>query len=117
MTPAAGSAAGSGSVLVLAALPNPVGEDRGNESVTLLNTTPAAVPLTGWQLSDAAGASHTLSGSLAAGDTLRVTLTTAVQLGNRGDTIRLTDEHGTVIDEVTYQATDVHNGRTIAFRR
>ncbi len=116
-SPAAGSAAGSGSVLVIAALPNPVGQDRGNESATLLNTTPAAVPLTGWQLSDAAGASHTLSGSLAAGDTLRVTLTTAVQLGNRGDTIRLTDEHGTVIDEVTYQATDVHNGRTIAFRR
>jgi hypothetical protein len=42
-------------VLIVAALPDPVGPDAGAESVTLLNASPAAVDLAGWALSDAAG--------------------------------------------------------------
>jgi hypothetical protein len=47
--------AASAEVLIVAALPDPAGPDAGAESVTLLNTSPAAVDLTGWALLDAAG--------------------------------------------------------------
>ena len=45
-------------VLIVAALPDPAGPDRGDESVTLLNTSAAAVDLAGWALADAAGGRH-----------------------------------------------------------
>jgi hypothetical protein len=37
-------------VLIVAALPDPVGVDRGHEVITLLNTMAAAIDLTGWGL-------------------------------------------------------------------
>jgi hypothetical protein len=76
-------------VLLIAALPDPAGADGGGETVTLLNTTAAAVNLAGWQLADAVGGRQALSGELTAGATVRITLQPAVQLGNRGDTISL----------------------------
>ena len=104
-------------VLLIAALPDPAGADGGGETVTLLNTTAAAIDLADWQLTDAAGGRQALSGELAAGATVRITLQPAVQLGNRGDTIRLTDHQGSTVDQVTYTAGQVRAGRTIALGR
>lgn len=104
-------------VVLVAALPDPAGADGGRESVTLLNTTADAIDLGGWELTDTAGTRQPLDGELAAGATLRVVLTAGLALANSGDTIRLADDRGTVIDRVAYQANQVRAGRTIAFGR
>jgi endonuclease YncB( thermonuclease family) len=106
-----------GDVLVVAALPDPQGTDVGHETVTLVNTTAAAVDLAGWALADAAGGRQALSGVLAAGGALQLQLGGAVQLGNRGDTIELIDPQGQLIDQVAYQSNQVRAGRTICFGR
>jgi endonuclease YncB( thermonuclease family) len=106
-----------GDVLIVAALPDPAGVDRGHELVTLLNSTPASVDLTGWGLVDAAGGRQNLSGAIASGGVVQVTAEGALQLGNQGDTIVLVDGSGGSIDQVTYKADRVRSGRTICFGR
>jgi len=44
----------AGDIVILAALPDPAGVDRGHETVTLINTTSSGIDLTGWHLADAA---------------------------------------------------------------
>src|SRR5215217_863820 len=107
----------AGDVLIVAALPDPVGTDRGHELVTLLNTTAAAIDLAGWALADAAGGRQQLSGPLSGGGMVQVTASGALQLGNQGDTIVLVDPGGGSIDQVTYKADRVRSGRTICFGR
>jgi hypothetical protein len=107
----------AGDVLIVAALPDPVGTDRGHELVTLLNTTAASVDLTGWGLVDAAGGRQQLNGQLAGGGVVQVTAQGALQLGNQGDTLVLVDPSGASIDQVTYKADRVRSGRTICFGR
>jgi hypothetical protein len=104
-------------VLLIAASPDPTGTDTGGESVTLLNTSPSAIDLDDWQLSDAAGGRQTLSGQLEGGATMRITLQAPIRLGNRGDTISLINVQGTTVDQITYQASQVRAGRTIPLRR
>jgi len=108
---------GAGDVVIVAALPDPVGADRGHEVITLLNTTPAAIDLTGWGLVDASGGRQALSGPLAGGGVMQVTAEGALQLGNQGDTLVLVDPSGGSIDHVTYKADRVRPGRTICFGR
>src|SRR4029450_5655847 len=98
-------------VVVVAAVPDPHGADRGAETVTLLNTTAPPVDLAGWALVDAAGGRQTLSGTVAAGDTVRVTLGGAVALGNTGDALPRVDAKGTTVDRVSYSAGQVRPGR------
>jgi endonuclease YncB( thermonuclease family) len=107
----------AGDVLIVAALPDPVGTDRGHELITLLNTTAAVIDLSGWGLVDAAGGRNDLSGTVAGGGVVQVTASGAVQLGNQGDTIVLVDPSGGSIDQVTYKADRVRPGRTICFGR
>jgi hypothetical protein len=107
----------AGDMLIVAALPDPVGTDRGHELVTLCNTTPAAIDLAGWGLVDAAGGRQNLSGTLAGGGVVQVTAAGALQLGNQGDTVVLVDPSGASIDQVTYKADRVRPGRTICFGR
>jgi lamin tail-like protein len=104
-------------VLLIAALPDPTGTDTGGESITLLNTSPSAIDLDDWQLSDAAGARQTLSGQLQGGATMRIALQAPIRLGNRGDTISLINAQGSTVDHIAYQASQVRAGRTIALRR
>jgi hypothetical protein len=106
-----------GFVLVIAALANPAGPETGAETVTLLNTSAKEVDLSAWSLSDAANGRQALQGVVAPGATVRVPLTAAVQLGNGGDTIRLSDAAGRVVDEVSYKREQAREGRTIAFGR
>jgi endonuclease YncB( thermonuclease family) len=115
--PTGGTPAGAGAVLVVAALPDPAGEDRGHETVTLLNTTAAPVDLAGWALVDQASGRRRLDGALAAGAVAQVTVAPALQLGNQGDSLVLVDAEGTTIDQVAYTAEEVRPGRTICFGR
>ncbi len=107
----------AGDVLIVAALPDPVGVDRGNELITLVNTTAAPVDLTGWALVDAAGGRQALTGTTAGGAFAQVPVGTALQLGNQGDTVVLVEPGGATIDQVTYKADRVRSGRTICFGR
>lgn len=107
----------AGDVLIVAALPDPLGVDRGHELLTLLNLTPAAVDLTGWSLVDAAGGTQRLNGTLGGGTVQQVGLGSGLQLGNKGDTVVLVDDNGATVDTVTYKSEMVRPGRTICFGR
>jgi len=106
-----------GAVMIVAALPDPVGADLGNESVTVLNTTAEPVDLAGWALVDTARGRHVLGQSLAGGEAVRVPLGNGVALGNTGDTLTLVDPKGMTVDKVDYKAGQVRSGRTIVFGR
>jgi len=107
----------AGDIRIVAALPDPVGIDRGHELVTLINTSATDIDLTGWSLADTAIGRMRLSGAIAGGAVLQLTLNGAVSLGNRGDGIVLVDPSGTSIDQVSYKAEEVRAGRTICFGR
>jgi hypothetical protein len=98
-------------------LPNPSGEDRGQEFVEIVNTSDEDVSLEGWSLSDAASSDrHVFSGTLAAGaglvvfdtgkhndiPTAIVSTSTYLSLNNGGDTITLHDADGEEMDAVSY---------------
>ncbi|HEY8547291.1 MAG TPA: lamin tail domain-containing protein [Acidimicrobiales bacterium] len=116
-TPTGGVPVGVGDVLILAALADPAGTDRGNELITLLNTTASTIDLTGWHLVDQAGGRMALGGELDPGATLQLPAGGSIPLGNRGDSLLLVDAADTTIDQVAYTADQVHPGRTIAFGR
>jgi hypothetical protein len=107
----------AGDLLVVAALPDPVGVDRGHETITLLNTTAAPVDLTGWALADAAGGRQNLTGSIDGGAVLQTPAAGDIQLSNRTDAIVLLDPNGATIDQVSYRPDQVHPGHTICFGR
>jgi hypothetical protein len=107
----------SSRVRIIAALVDPAGDDRGNETVTLINVSEADIPLAGWTLADAAGR-QPLQGTLAHGDALRISLTGQVQLGNARDTLTLRDDKDAVVDQVAYEQRDLPGaGRTLVFDR
>ncbi len=111
-------AARDGHVRIAAALVNPHGDDPGLESVTLINASPAAVDLTGWELADRnKNRSPLPAGAFPPGDTLRIQLDgKGAQLGNKGGIITLLDQHGLKIDGVSYTREMVRQqGWTLVF--
>ena len=90
-----------GAVRIVAALANGVTSPE-TETVTLLNTTNAAIDLKGWTLLDRDKHRMALTGVIAAGDTLRVTLAKPAELPNKGGLITLLDARGLRVDGVSY---------------
>jgi uncharacterized protein YukJ len=104
-----------GTVRIIAALVNAL-ESPEAEFVTLLNTTARAIDLAGWKLADRDKHSMALTGTVAAGETLRVRLAPPVVLPNRGGVITLLDGSGLKVDGVAYtRGQAAEHGRTIAF--
>ncbi|MBN1173435.1 MAG: lamin tail domain-containing protein, partial [Micromonosporaceae bacterium] len=91
------------SVRIVAALVNPAGEAQA-ETVTLLNTTAAAIDLAGWTLLDRDKNALPLSGTLPAGETVRIPLRPPVMLPNKGGLITLLTSGGLRVDGVSYTA-------------
>ena len=89
---------------IVAALINPEGHDPGAETVTLLNTAPAATSLKGLRLADRNGRQTPLPEvDLEAGATLRVALgELGAQLSNRGGDVLLQAASGEVLHSVSY---------------
>jgi len=106
-----------GDVVILAALPDPVGGDQGHEIVTLLNATATSIDLAGWGLVDAGGGRTNLSGKIPGGAVVQITVEGGLRLGNEGDSIILIDARSRTIGQVTYKAHEVRPGRTITFGR
>lgn len=98
---------------ILAVLPNPIGSDTKNESVTLGNPTQNPVDLSGWSLIDAGNNSMFLSGTIDASQTLGVRRKWSFSLNQGGDTVRLLDPSGQIVDILEYEATEVRLGQFI----
>ncbi len=102
-------------VRIVAALANPVGPAPEPETVTLVNTSPDAIDLTGWSIADRAANRRPLQGDLPAGAAVRLPLGAPVALGNRGGTITLLNPAGLKVDGVAYTADQAREGWTIVF--
>lgn len=116
--PDPGPAPGSGApVQVVAAMVNPVGGGREDESVTLINASDATVDVSGWKLADARKNTMELPATeIAAGRTARIPATDGFQLGNRGGAITLLDASGRKVHGVSYTAAHAESeGWTVVF--
>ena len=104
-------------VRIIAALINPEGHDYGLESITLLNTTPDSIDLDGWAIVDKNKKKAYLSGSIGAGETLRIELSGKdAQLSNKGGIITLLDRKGLKVDGVSYTKKEASkSGWTMVF--
>jgi len=92
-------------VRIVSLLPNPAGDERQGEEITLRNAGSSAVNVTGWTVRDMAGKTWSLTslGTLGAGAqrTLRRN-NQPMSMNNGGDTILLVDTGGAVVQSVTY---------------
>ena len=103
-------------VRIVAALVNPEGPAPEAETVTLLNASPHELDLAGWSLADREKRRMPLAaGTLAAGDTLRVTVAPPVALGNSGGLITLLDADGLKVDGVAYTKEQAAEGWSVVF--
>jgi uncharacterized protein YukJ len=107
----------SAGVRIVAALVNPRDEDKGKETVVLINTSPEPVDLNGWALADRLKRKFSLQGTINPGDVLKVALTkSTIDLENQGSIITLLDKAGLKIDGVSYTKEDAQKqGWTIVF--
>ena len=104
-----------GLVRIVAALVNAI-ESPEKEYVTLLNTTSAAIDLSGWKIADRDKNKMALSDALGAGETVRIPLVPPVILPNKGGIITLLNEAGLRVDGVTYTKAQASKpGWTIKF--
>lgn len=101
-----------GAVMLLALLPNPPGDDAGQERVVLGNSGLAEVTLDRWLLRDANGHEYPLAGkSIKPLATLLVELKAGeLPLNNNGDTVELLDANGNVMSRFTYTEAQVRAG-------
>ncbi|WP_214102863.1 DUF2278 family protein [Acrocarpospora catenulata] len=101
---------------IAAALVNPVGPAPERETVTLLNASPDTLTLDGWRLADQAKRTLPLTGAIAAGETLRLSVADALQLGNSGGAITLLDPAGLKVHGVSYTKDQARReGWTVTF--
>ncbi len=103
-------------VRIIAAMINPFGPDSGHESVTLINTSPHPINLTGWSLLDKQKNKQKLSGAINPGSTLKIHLENYMRLDNSGGIITLLNKDGFKVDGVSYTATQARlEGWTVVF--
>lgn len=103
-------------VRIVGALVNPIGPAPEHETVTILNASPSAINLQGWQVADKMKNKHSLSGTLNAGATLVIALPPTVQLGNKGGIITLLNNKGLKVDGVSYTEEQARKeGWTVVF--
>ena len=104
-----------GLVRIVAALANSI-QSPEVETVTLLNTSPQPVNLAGWALVDKNNNKFALSGNVAAGAAMLVTIAPPMQLSNKGGTITVLNEQGLKVDGVSYTKDQASQpGWTIVF--
>ena len=106
----------SGSVVVVAALPNPEGAES-SEWVELRNISSEPISLDNWFLTDKVGRRRMLDGTLAANEQKKIFIQTnspqSMQLGNSGGRIVLYQPGGEMVASVFYNKASV--GETINF--
>ena len=104
-----------GLIRIVAALANSI-QSPEVETVTLLNASPQPVNLAGWSLADKNKNKFALSGTIAAGATLLVTIAPPMQLSNKGGIISVLNDQGLKVDGVSYTKEQASQpGWTIVF--
>ncbi len=104
-----------GLVRIVAAMANSI-QSPEVETVTLLNASPQPVNLAGWKLADKNKNKFALSGTIAAGAALLVTIAPPMQLSNKGGIITVLNEQGLKVDGVSYTQQQANEpGWTIVF--
>jgi uncharacterized protein YukJ len=103
--------------VIISAMVNPLGRDRGHESVTILNISTDSLDLEGWALLDERERRQRLRGTLQPSETLTIPLEGgSLQLNNNGGTITLLDARGLKADGVAYTAAQAQvEGRPVVF--
>jgi endonuclease/exonuclease/phosphatase family metal-dependent hydrolase len=103
-------------IRIASLLPDPIGEDKGHEQITIANGTSAALNLTGWLLRDRGQNEFKLTGTVAANGNLTITMTVfTMPLNNSGDEVFLIDPQGNIRHKVRYEGSQVQPGVVIAF--
>lgn len=103
-------------IRIVGALVNPKGPAPERETVTILNASPAAISLAGWQIADRLKHKHSLTGTINAGASSVIRLPPTVQLGNKGGIITLLDNRGLKVDGVSYTEEQARKeGWTVVF--
>jgi len=103
-------------VQIVAAMVNPLGPAPEPETVTLLNSTPDGIDLSGWSIADRLKRRFPLPHqTLPAGATLQVPVQQPVALGNKGGLITLLDSQGVKVDGVAYTGQEAPEGWTVVF--
>jgi uncharacterized protein YukJ len=102
-------------VRVVGALVNAAGDEVGQETVTLINTTPDPIALDGWRLADRAKNTCRIEGVLGPGEARRFQIVAPCTLGNSGGLITLLNADGLKMDGVAYTGRDAAEGWTVIF--
>ncbi|MBW4568388.1 MAG: DUF2278 family protein [Tolypothrix carrinoi HA7290-LM1] len=105
-------------VKIVAALVNPLGEDSGKESVTLINSSPEQIDLSGWTLTNKLKQKQLLDQlKIAPSASVTVPLNKEkIQLSNDGGIITILNQEGIKVDGVSYTKEDAKDqGWTIVF--
>lgn len=103
-------------VVIKAALINPVGTDTNKETVTLHNSGLQPVSIEGWVLRNQSNKKQVLSGTIAPNSSLIIRLISSkITLTNTNGVITLLDTNGVEIDRVTYTRTQVAVGVETVF--
>ncbi|WP_010680981.1 DUF2278 family protein [Acetivibrio cellulolyticus] len=101
-------------VIIVAALLNPI---AGTQSISILNTTPDEIDLSGWALADINKNRLSLSGTIGTGNFMTIPVSnTNFDLPDSGGIISILDSSGIKINGVKYTAAEYSgNGRTFKF--
>lgn len=89
-------------IRIAAAMVNPVGTDRGNEMVALLNTTNQIVDLAGWEIQNKSGERERIPNLVVQPGQNGIFTLKQVRLPNLGGMIVLLNPKGVPVDRVSY---------------
>lgn len=91
-------------VYIREALPNPAGEDSGNEWIKIVNDGEVGVDITGWSLKDLSGKEYFFSTVINKKTELVIKNDVSkITLNNDGDTIFLVSNNGEIKDTLVYE--------------
>lgn len=92
-------------VFIKELLPNPVGRDADGEWIKIVNTNNEAVDIHGWSLTDTSGKAFSFQKGTSIPPMTEMTLKysqTKIPLNNNGDTLKLIDSVGVIVDTLSY---------------
>jgi hypothetical protein len=90
-------------VYIESLLPNPVGQDAGNEWIKIASDSSGVENIYGWRVEDSGGTAFYLSrlGTIKPDESIELKQT-GISLNNNGDTIFLYDKNGVEVDRLGY---------------
>ena len=95
------------SVRIISLLPNPSGDEKQNEEITLLNSSNSSVTLTNWKVKDLASNTWNINVTIPPNSSKTIKRNgQRMALNNAGDTIWLINDGDIEVQEITYLRVD-----------